>query len=82
MVVNLPGGRPTMQLTGGALAVLIDQDGGRVQRLGPPHWPLYPAVGFASRSIPTRTLRFPRENLKTLESTRTMRLMISFLGKK
>lgn len=62
--------------------VLIDQEGGRVQRLGPPHWPLYPAVGFASRSIPTRTLRFPRENLKTLESTRTMRLMISFLGKK
>src|SRR5947209_10622467 len=23
--------------------VLIDQEGGRVQRLGPPHWPLYPA---------------------------------------
>src|SRR4029077_5876741 len=22
--------------------VLIDQEGGRVQRLGPPHWPLYP----------------------------------------
>ncbi|MDX7949636.1 beta-N-acetylhexosaminidase [Lichenihabitans sp. Uapishka_5] len=24
--------------------VLIDQEGGRVQRLGPPHWPLYPAA--------------------------------------
>lgn len=23
--------------------VLIDQEGGRVQRLGPPHWPIYPA---------------------------------------
>ena len=22
--------------------VLIDQEGGRVQRLGPPHWPTYP----------------------------------------
>jgi beta-N-acetylhexosaminidase len=24
-------------------AVLIDQEGGRVQRLGPPHWPVYPS---------------------------------------
>lgn len=24
--------------------VLIDQEGGRVQRLGPPHWPSYPAA--------------------------------------
>src|SRR5258705_6474380 len=23
--------------------VLVDQEGGRVQRLGPPHWPVYPA---------------------------------------
>src|ERR687895_191743 len=23
--------------------VLVDQEGGRVQRLGPPHWPIYPA---------------------------------------
>src|SRR5262249_58466221 len=22
--------------------VLVDQEGGRVQRLGPPHWPSYP----------------------------------------
>jgi beta-N-acetylhexosaminidase len=22
--------------------VLIDQEGGRVARLGPPHWPVYP----------------------------------------
>jgi len=25
-----------------ATPVLIDQEGGRVQRLGPPHWPVYP----------------------------------------
>jgi beta-N-acetylhexosaminidase len=26
--------------------VLVDQEGGRVQRLGPPHWPVYPAGAF------------------------------------
>jgi beta-N-acetylhexosaminidase len=26
-----------------AVPVLVDQEGGRVQRLGPPHWPVYPA---------------------------------------
>ncbi|MBN9670469.1 beta-N-acetylhexosaminidase [Roseibium aggregatum] len=26
--------------------VLIDQEGGRVQRMKPPHWPKYPAPGF------------------------------------
>jgi beta-N-acetylhexosaminidase len=26
-----------------AAPVLIDQEGGRVQRFGPPHWPVYPA---------------------------------------
>ena len=29
--------------------VLIDQEGGRVQRLGPPHWPAYPAGGRFGR---------------------------------
>src|SRR5262249_14857213 len=24
--------------------VLVDQEGGRVQRIGPPHWPSYPAA--------------------------------------
>jgi beta-N-acetylhexosaminidase len=28
---------------GRGAAVLVDQEGGRVQRLGPPHWPAYPA---------------------------------------
>ena len=27
---------------GAEAAVLVDQEGGRVQRLGPPHWPAYP----------------------------------------
>src|SRR6478752_8416019 len=26
-----------------AAHMLVDQEGGRVQRLGPPHWPVYPA---------------------------------------
>src|SRR5437016_8526940 len=26
--------------------VLVDQEGGRVQRLGPPHWPAYPPGAF------------------------------------
>jgi beta-N-acetylhexosaminidase len=29
--------------------VLIDQEGGRVQRLGPPHWPTYPAGAVFGR---------------------------------
>src|ERR1700759_3036176 len=29
--------------------VLIDQEGGRVQRLAPPHWPLYPAGALFGR---------------------------------
>src|SRR4051812_35597721 len=27
---------------GADVPVLVDQEGGRVQRLGPPHWPVYP----------------------------------------
>jgi beta-N-acetylhexosaminidase len=29
--------------------VLVDQEGGRVQRLGPPHWPAYPAGAVFGR---------------------------------
>src|SRR3954452_24923719 len=29
--------------------ILIDQEGGRVQRLGPPHWPSYPAGAVFDR---------------------------------
>jgi beta-N-acetylhexosaminidase len=33
-------------------AVLVDQEGGRVQRLGPPHWPAYPAAARFSTLAP------------------------------
>jgi beta-N-acetylhexosaminidase len=49
--------------------VLIDQEGGRVQRLGPPHWPKYPsgsaynalyiadqAAGLAATSLGSRLI--------------------------
>lgn len=32
-----------------ASPILIDQEGGRVQRMGPPHWPAYPAGGRYGR---------------------------------
>lgn len=41
-------------------AVLIDQEGGRVQRIGPPHWAAYPAgavYGELYRCDPARGLR-------------------------
>lgn len=31
------------------VAVLVDQEGGRVQRLGPPHWPEYPPAAAYGR---------------------------------
>ena len=34
---------------GGNAPVLVDQEGGRVQRLGPPHWPAYPPGAVYSR---------------------------------
>ncbi len=30
------------EIVGRQAPVLVDQEGGRVQRLGPPHWPTYP----------------------------------------
>jgi beta-N-acetylhexosaminidase len=37
----------------GDAPVLIDQEGGRVQRLGPPHWPSYPAGSAYGRLYET-----------------------------
>jgi beta-N-acetylhexosaminidase len=34
--------RDFRDIVGWEAPVLIDQEGGRVQRLGPPHWPVYP----------------------------------------
>jgi beta-N-acetylhexosaminidase len=45
---------------GSEVAVLIDQEGGRVQRMGPPHWPVYPAgavYGELYRRDPERGAR-------------------------
>ncbi len=48
--------RSFRELVGRADApVLIDQEGGRVQRMGPPHWPAYPAAaGFEAAIEPAR----------------------------
>jgi beta-N-acetylhexosaminidase len=32
--------------------VFVDQEGGRVQRLGPPHWPAYPAAASYLEAVP------------------------------
>ena len=43
--------------------VLVDQEGGRVQRLGPPHWPRYPSaarIGQAYATDPAAGLRLAR----------------------
>jgi beta-N-acetylhexosaminidase len=41
--------RSFRDILGWEAPVLVDQEGGRVQRLGPPHWPVYPpGVGTAS----------------------------------
>ena len=37
--------------------VLVDQEGGRVQRLGPPHWPAYPPGAAYGASSTTATAR-------------------------
>jgi beta-N-acetylhexosaminidase len=53
--------------------VLVDQEGGRVQRLGPPHWPAYPAAAVYGRI-------YDVDHAKGLEAARTgARLMASDL---
>src|SRR5258708_23085842 len=47
-------------IRGPGAAILIDQEGGRVQRMGPPHWAAYPAgavYGELYRRAPARGLR-------------------------
>jgi beta-N-acetylhexosaminidase len=42
------------ELVGREAPVLIDQEGGRVQRLGPPHWPsFHPAANMDAFTIAT-----------------------------
>ena len=52
----------------GEATVWVDQEGGRVQRLGPPHWPSYPA---AQRFLAER----PRE--RAAEAVRLVALLIA-----
>jgi beta-N-acetylhexosaminidase len=43
-------------LLGAALPILVDQEGGRVARLRPPHWPAFPAAA-AFESLPEEAAR-------------------------
>jgi beta-N-acetylhexosaminidase len=58
-----------LEAIGHHVPVLVDQEGGRVQRLGPPHWPVYPpgaaygrlydrdpAVGLAAARLGARLI--------------------------
>ena len=47
----------------GDAPVFVDQEGGRVQRLGPPHWPKYPAGRTYARLAPDLDAR--REFVRT-----------------
>src|SRR6202140_4292220 len=55
--------------------ILVDQEGGRVQRLGPPHWPRYPP-GAAYGAL------YDRDQAKGLAAARRgARLIASDLAK-
>ncbi len=41
------------EAVGTTAPILIDQEGGRVQRLGPPHWPIYPSGAAYGRIYDT-----------------------------
>lgn len=48
-----------------AVPILVDQEGGRVVRLGPPHWPLFPAAatfGDIYARAPMRAIQAARLN--------------------
>lgn len=56
-------------LTGRDCPILIDQEGGRVQRLGPPHWPAWPAAqvfGDLMRQNPEKAVDFLRLSTEKL----------------
>lgn len=51
------------------LPILIDQEGGRVQRMGPPHWPAYPPGGDFDRlyeRAPISAIEAARANAEAL----------------
>src|SRR5260370_3643424 len=56
--------------------VLIDQEGGRVQRLGPPHWPVHPAgpaFGVLYDIEPACGLATARRSARPTATARTAR---------
>jgi beta-N-acetylhexosaminidase len=56
-------------LAGRDVAILIDQEGGRVARLKPPHWPVFPAAAvFAERYrvAPVTAITAARANARAL----------------
>jgi beta-N-acetylhexosaminidase len=51
------------------LPILVDQEGGRVARLGPPDWLIYPAASDLAKGFhedPTRTVRLVEINFEAL----------------
>ncbi len=56
--------RALRETVGSAVPILIDQEGGRVQRLGPPHAPAYPAAGAYGR-LAARDLAQAVETVRT-----------------
>src|SRR6202521_6168754 len=79
---NIAGPEPLRRLVGEVrntvgrnAPVLVDQEGGRVQRLGPPHWPSYPP-GAAYGAL------YDRDQAKGLAAARLgARLIASDLAK-
>ncbi len=56
-------------LAGRDVAVLIDQEGGRVARLAPPHWPAFPAAGVFGalyQRAPVTAISAARTNARAL----------------
>lgn len=56
----------------GDLPILIDQEGGRVARLGPPHWPLFPPArrfGEVFGIAPVTAIEAARLNAKAIAVT-------------
>lgn len=54
------------------LPILVDQEGGRVARLGPPHWPAFPAPWrFAAlyRKAPISAIEAARANAEAIAAT-------------
>src|SRR5476651_1175587 len=52
--------RSFRDIVGWHAPILVDQEGGRVQRLGPPHWPVYPPGRAYGQLAPAQSLEMAR----------------------